>query len=283
MNQLSTEKRAQIINCLVEGNSIRSTVRITGASKNTVTKLLVELGDACRAFQDAVLRNLPCKRIQCDEIWSFVGCKENRLRPEQKGQGRGDCWTWTALDPETKLMVAWHVGRREASDGIVFMEDLASRLSGRIQLTSDGHKVYLDAIEEAFGSDVDYGQAIKVYGLPLDDNRIEARYSPSRCKEVQKNPIKGNPDPAHISTSHNERNNLTMRMSMRRFTRLTNGHSKKVENHVAAVNLHFMHYNFCRIHETLRVTPAMEAGIANHVWGLDEVIKLLEEGYERAA
>lgn len=239
-------------------------------------RLLCQIGDASRAYQDSVLRNLPCQRIQCDEIWSFVGCKEQHLQPDERKQGRGDVWTWTAIDAETKLMVAWHVGLREFSDAAMFMEDLASRLANRIQLTTDGHRSYRTAVAEAFGHEIDYGQEVKVYGLPLDMGLIEARYSPSRCKEVKRSVIIGNPDPGRITTSYVERANLTMRMGMRRFTRLTNGFSKKFLNHEASVNLHFMHYNFARIHQTLRVTPAMAAGVSDHVWDIEEIVGLLD-------
>jgi IS1 family transposase len=276
MNQLNTTERAQVIRCLVEGNSIRATSRLTGHCKEAIMRLLGEIGDATWAFQDATLRNLKCQRIQCDEIWSFVQCKEQRVKSEDKGRGRGDVWTWTAIDPDTKLMVAWHVGLREYADSCMFMEDLASRLAGRVQLTTDGHKSYLTAVHEAFGDEVDYGTEVKVYGLPLDMGRIEARYSPSRCKEVKRSVVCGSPDPDHISTSFNERHNLTMRMQMRRFTRLTNGFSKSFKNHEAAVRLHMMHYNWCRVHQTLRVTPAMEAGLANHVWSVEEIVGLLD-------
>lgn len=281
MNQLSTAERAQVIRCLVEGNSIRATSRLTGRCKEAITKLLCEIGDAVWAYQDATLRDLKCQRIQCDEIWSFVGCKEQHLQPDERKQGRGDVWTWTAIDPDSKLMVSWHVGLREYADGVMFMEDLASRLANRIQLTTDGHRGYRSAVTEAFGHEVDYAIAVKVYGIPLDDNRIEARYSPSKCKEVTKSAVIGDPDPDHISTSHNERHNLTMRMQMRRFTRLTNAFSKKFQNHVAAVNLHMMHYNFARVHQTLRVTPAMEAGLSDHVWSVEEIVGLLDTQPEK--
>ena len=276
MNQLSTSERTQIVRCLVEGNSIRATSRLTGHCKEAILRLLGQMGDVCREFQDAALRNLQSKRIQCDEIWSFIGCKEQHLSPDEKRKGRGDVWTWTALDPDSKLMVAWHVGLREYADGLMFMEDLASRLANRIQLTTDGHRSYRTAVHEAFGHEVDYGTEVKVYGMPLDDGRIEARYSPSRCKEVKRDVVCGFPDPDRITTAHNERHNLTMRIQVRRFTRLTNAFSKKFQNHVAAVNLHMMHYNFCRIHQTLRCTPAMQAGVADHVWDIREIIGLLD-------
>ena len=274
-NILSKEKRAQIVRCMVEGNSIRATSRMTGCCKEAIMKLLCALGSACLEFQDKTLRELPCKRIQCDEIWAFVGCKEGHLRPDEHGQGRGDVWTWTALDPDTKLIPCWHVGLREPSDAILFMENLASRLANRIQLSTDGFLGYLPAVENAFGDDVDYGRVIKVFGQALDQTRMEARYSPARCKEVKLLAVTGEPDSDHICTSHNERNNLTMRMQMRRFTRLTNAFSKKMENHAHAVNLHMMHYNFARIHQTIRCTPAMESGIADRVWTIEEIVGLL--------
>lgn len=276
MNQLNTAERSQIIRCLVEGNSIRATERLTGHTKKAIAKLLCQIGDASWAYQDTTLRGLKCQRIQCDEIWSFVGCKEQHLQPDEKKQGRGDVWTWTALDPDTKLMVAWHVGLREYADGVMFMEDLASRLANRIQLTTDGHKSYRTAVHEAFGHEVDYGTEVKVYGLPLDSGRIEARYSPSRCQEVKRTAVCGSPDEQHMTTAHTERHNLTMRMQMRRFTRLTNGFSKKFQNHEAAVRLHMMHYNFARVHQTLRVTPAMAAGVSQHVWDIEEIVGLLD-------
>jgi IS1 family transposase len=239
-------------------------------------RLLRQVGEATYEFQDGALRNLQCQRIQCDEIWSFVGCKEQHLQLGEKHKGRGDVWTWTALDPDSKLMVSWHVGLREQSDAACFMEDLASRLANRVQLSTDGHLGYRAAVEDAFGGEIDYAVAVKVYGMPLDNNRIEARYSPSKCKEVTKRRVSGDPDPDHISTSHNERHNLTMRMGMRRFTRLTNGFSKKFKNHLNAVNLHMAHYNFCRIHQSLRITPAMAADVADHVWDIEELIALID-------
>lgn len=276
MNQLSTAERSQIIRCLVEGNSIRATERLTGHTKKAIAKLLCQIGDASWNYQDATLRGLKCQRIQCDEIGSFIGCKEQHLQPDERKKGRGDVWTWTAIDPDSKLMVAWHVGLREFADGLMFMEDLAGRLANRIQLTTDGHKSYRTVVHEAFGHDVDYGTEVKVYGMPLDGGRIEARYSPSRCQEVKRTAVCGSPDEQHMTTAHTERHNLTMRMQMRRFTRLTNGFSKKFQNHEAAVRLHMMHYNFARVHQTLRCTPAMAAGISQHVWDIEEIVALLD-------
>jgi IS1 family transposase len=273
MNKLSPAKRAAIVSALVEGNSIRATCRMTDTAKGTVLKLLVDLGRACESYQRDVLVNLPCKRIQCDEIWSFVGCKQKNV-PEEKRQraGLGDIWTWTALDADTKLMVSWFVGGRDLAFAEVFMRDVASRLANRVQLTTDGHVAYLTAVVEAFGKEIDYAQLVKVYGPSPEGER---RYSPAGFVGAETRVIFGNPDSKHISTSYVERQNLTMRMSLRRFTRLTNAFSKKVENLEAAVALHFMHYNFCRIHQTLRVTPAMAAGISNHVWELSEIVALL--------
>jgi IS1 family transposase len=273
MNKLSIEKKAQVIGCLVEGMSIRSTVRITGAAKNTVTKLVVDLGAACAKYQDETLRNLPCKRIQCDEIWSFCHSKEKNVPQEHKGElGYGDVYTWTAICADTKLIPSFMVGKRDAEYGNAFMLDLAGRLSNRVQLTTDGHKVYLNAVEDAFGSEIDYAMLVKVYGKASQED--ERKYSPAECTEIKIVPITGNPDEKHISTSYVERQNLTMRMSMRRFTRLTNGFSKKIENHFFATAMYFMYYNFGRIHKTLRVTPAMEAGISDHVWTLEEIANL---------
>jgi len=276
MNQLSIEKRSQIIGCLVEGMSIRATVRLTGASKNTTTKLLVDVGRACQEYQDKAFRNLSCKRLQCDEIWSFCYAKEKNVPKELKGVlGYGDVWTWTAICADTKIVPSWLVANRSAAAGIIFMEDLAARLKNRVQLTTDGHKVYIEAVENAFGPDIDYAMIIKLFGN-TDQATPERKYSPAECSGQKIIKINGNPDTAHVSTSFAERQNLTMRMSMRRFTRLTNAFSKKIENLSAAVALHFMYYNFCRIHQTLRVTPAMEAGIADHAWTLEGIIGLLE-------
>jgi IS1 family transposase len=258
----------------MEGNSIRGTVRMTGVAKNTVTNLLLDLGMACTAFHDRAMRNLTCRRIQCDEIWSFVGAKQKNVPEERKGEfGIGDVWTWTALDAETKLVPCWMVGDRSLGTATEFISDLAGRLANRVQLTTDGHKAYLDAVEDAFGADIDFAQLVKLYGN--EERQGEARYSPAVCKGTKLVRVEGNPDPKHISTSYVERQNLTMRMSMRRFTRLTNGFSKKVHNHAMAIALHFAHYNFCRIHQSLRITPAMAAGVADHVWELEELVGLL--------
>ncbi|MBI3431461.1 MAG: DDE-type integrase/transposase/recombinase [Hydrogenophilales bacterium] len=276
MNHLPIEKRAQILGLLVEGNSMRSITRLVGCSINTVTKLLVDVGQACSEYQDKAMRNLPCKRIQCDEIWAFCGMKEKNVPEENKGElGYGDVYTWTALDPDSKLIVSFLVGRRDYEYAEAFIGDLADRLANRVQLTTDGHKPYLSAVEGAFGGEIDFAQLVKIYGpAPTAEQR---RYSPARFTGADKTIISGNPDMAKVSTSHVERQNLTMRMSMRRFTRLTNGFSKKIENLEYAVALHFMFYNFGRIHKTLRVTPAMEAGISDHVWTLEEIAGLVKE------
>lgn len=274
MNKLSNDKRRAVVSCLVEGNSIRATVRMTGVAKATVTKLLVDLGVRCDMYQRLALVNLNSKRIQCDEIWSFVYAKEKNAPIEKKLDGTaGDVWTWTALDADSKLIVSWLVGGRDAEVARAFVSDVASRLSNRIQLTTDGNRLYLDSVDEAFGADIDYAMLIKVFGNTPEGQR---RYSPAPVTGAVKSRIMGKPDFAHVSTSYVERQNLTMRMSMRRFTRLTNGFSKKTENLAAAVALHFMHYNFARIHQSLRVTPAMEAGVSDHVWSIDEIVALLD-------
>jgi IS1 family transposase len=274
MNRLSLEKRTQILKCLVEGNSIRATARICDVVKNTVIKLLVEVGKACSQYQDKHLRNLSCKRIQCDEIWAFCYCKEKNVPVEKWGQlGYGDVYTWTGICADTKLMVSWAIGKRDYDTALVFMEELAFRIKGRIQLTTDGHQVYLGVVDQTFGLDVDYAMLVKLYG-ESQEQKVEKRYSPARYVNNKKEVIKGYPDPKHISTSYVERNNLTMRMGMRRFTRLTNGFSKKAENLAHAVSLHLMYYNFVRIHQSLRVTPAMEAGISDHVWSIEDIAKL---------
>jgi IS1 family transposase len=273
MNKLPLSTRTQIVAALVEGNSIRSTCRMTGAAKGTVLKLLVDLGHVCEVYQRTALVDLKCRRIQCDEIWSFCYSKAKNVPEEMKGQeGVGDVWTWTALDSDSKLIVSYLVGSRDASCANEFMEDVASRLAHRVQLTTDGLRAYLDAVDGAFGLDVDFAQLVKIYGEGLYP---EKRYSPARYVGAEKRRISGNPDPEKVSTSHVERQNLTMRMSMLRFTRLTNAFSKKIENHEAAIALHFMYYNFARVHQTLRVTPAMEAGIADHPWSIAEIVSLL--------
>ncbi len=276
MNRKSTQERAQILQILVEGNSLRSTSRITGASKNTVTKLLVEAGEACAWYQDKNLRNLPCKRVQVDEIWSFVYSKQKNV-PEGMEGNAGDVWTWTAIDADTKLVPSWRVGSRDAEAASDFMQDLAGRMASRIQLTSDGHKPYLSAVEGAFGADIDYAMLIKLYGSTTEGQK---RYSPAECVGIHKGIVNGKPDDKHISTSFAERQNLTMRMSMRRFTRLTNAFSKKVENHCHAIALHFMHYNFCRIHKSLRVSPAMAAGVSQTLWTLEDVANMMDGYYD---
>ncbi|HEV2327506.1 MAG TPA: DDE-type integrase/transposase/recombinase [Verrucomicrobiae bacterium] len=276
MNKLTTEEKVRVVACLVEGNSLRATVRMTGIHRTTIQKLLVELGKACSQYQDKTFRNLNCKRIQCDEIWSFVYAKDKNLPDEMKGQdGVGSVWTWVAIDPESKLVPCWFVSSRDASAAYHFMHDVAGRLANRVQLTTDGYKPYLNAVEDAFGAEIDYAQLQKIYGVPQANN-AEIRYSPAQCMGARKAVVSGMPEYRHVSTSHAERHNLTMRMNMRRFTRLTNAFSKKVENHGAAIALHYMHYNFARFHQSLRVTPAMAAGISDHVWSLEEIVGLLK-------
>lgn len=275
MNQLATTDRVRILAALVEGCSVRSTARMTGTSRTTVTKLLIDLGTACSAYMDMAMKNLPCRRLQVDEIWSFVGCKEKHKPEEEKGVlGRGDVWTWTCIDAETKLIPTWHVGLRDAESATIFMKDVASRLANRVQLTSDGLKSYISAVDEAFGIEVDFAQLVKQYGSAESEG--PSRYSPAECIGCKKDWITGSPDQEHISTSYVERQNLTMRMRMRRFTRLTNAFSKKLENHQHALAVHFMHYNFVRVHMTLRSTPAMKAGVADHLWTLEEMVGLID-------
>jgi IS1 family transposase len=272
MNKLPMEKRAQILGLLVEGNSLRAASRLADCSINTVTKLLIDAGKACAAYQDKALRNLPCKRVQVDEIWSFVYAKARNVADAKAApEEAGDIWTWTAICADTKLVPSWLVGGRDAGYAHEFMTDLATRLANRVQLTSDGHRPYLSAVADAFGSAIDYATLEKIYGQPVDGQK---RYSPPECIGTVRRQIIGNPDPAHVNTSYVERQNLTMRMSMRRFTRLTNAFSKKAENHAHAIALHFMWYNFGRIHKTLRVTPAMEAGVSDHIWSLEEIAML---------
>lgn len=276
MNRMDTKRRAQVVRCLIEGCSINSTVRMTGVAKHTILKLLVELGATCSDFLNETMQNLPCERIQVDEIWQFVGCKEKNItaaKIERDGIC-GDVWTWTAIDADTKLIPCWMIGQRDPITARDFMEDLAVRLASRVQLTSDGLKVYLTAVDSAFGEDVDYAMLIKVYGNEPEGHK---RYSPAVCISCESRTVTGVPDPQHISTSYVERANLTMRMSMRRFTRLTNAFSKKLENHAASVALYMMHYNFGRKHMTLGTTPAVKAGIADHIWSVEEIIGLLEK------
>jgi IS1 family transposase len=282
MNRLSRAERAQIIRALVEGNSIRSTARMTGAARNTITTLLVQLGTACAAYQDRKLRFLTPERIECDEIWAFCYAKARNVPEDKRDQfGYGDVWTWTAIDPDTKLVPSWLVGMRDPADARAFIADLRSRImTPRVQITTDGHVPYIAAIEAEFGQDADYAMLIKQYGI--DDNGAASptarRYSPNKVTGEEVRVISGNPDPELVSTSYVERQNLTMRMGMRRFTRLTNGFSKKVENHAAMVSLHFMHYNFARPHMALgkQTTPAMAAGVADHVWTAEEIAALLD-------
>jgi len=280
MNRLSTEKRAQILSCLVEGDSIRATVRMTGAAKNTITKLLADVGQACADYQDRTLRDLPCETMEADEIWSYCYAKQKNVPEEHKGSfGYGDVWTWTAICADTKLVPSWLVGERTYEDALTFMTDLESRLAKAVQLTTDGNNVYLHAVDKAFREHwIDSAMLQKIYGSP--DEAEERRYSPPVCTGSKVDYIAGNPDPAKISTSYVERQNLTMRMGMRRFTRLTNAFSKKVENLAHAVSLHFMHYNFARPHKSLANpyprTPAMAAGVADRVWTLEQIAGLLD-------
>jgi IS1 family transposase len=274
MNKLPPAKRAEILGMMVEGVSLRAISRLTGASKNTIVKLLEDAGEAFSDYQDRTLRNLSCKRIQVDEVWSFVYAKARNVAtakaaPEQAG----DIWTWTAIDADTKLVPSWLVGSRDAYAAQAFIGDLALRLANRVQLTSDGHKPYLEAVEQSFGADIDYAMLVKIYGEPTG---AVGRYSPGVCVGAEMRRVEGRPDPMHISTSFAERQNLSMRMGMRRFTRLTNGFSKKAENHAHGVAIYFMHYNFVRIHTTLRCTPAMAAGVTPKLWELADMVRVLE-------
>jgi IS1 family transposase len=276
MNRLAIEKQAQVLAALVNGNSVLATVRMTGVAKNTIVKLLADVGDACLDYQDRHLRDLPCKRIECDEIWSFCYSKEKNVPADRKGEfGYGDVWTWVALDADTKLVPCWCVGDRSADTARDFMNNLADRLRHRVQLTTDGHSAYLEAVEEAFGYNVDYAMLVKMFGSGEGKTQTERKYSPGKVNGARKVHIQGTPAFKNVSTSYVERQNLTMRMSMRRFTRLTNAFSKKVENHMHAISLHYMYYNFCRPHKSLGgQTPAMAAGVANHQWSLEDVCRL---------
>ena len=274
MNKLTTEKRIQIIRCLVEGNSIRATCRMTGIAKNTVIKLLVDFGKVCSEYQNKALRNLTCKKLQCDEIWAFCYAKQKNVPNDKKDKfGYGDIWTFTAICADTKLLPSWLIGNRDLECAIKFIKDLTGRLKNRIQLTTDGHKMYLNAVEDAFGNEIDFSQLIEIYGNTIES---EKRYSPAECTGIEKIKINGKPEDESISTSYVERQNLTMHMNMRRFTRLTNAFSKKVENHNYAIALYFMYYNFCRIHQTLRVTPAMEAKVTDRLWNIEDILKLIK-------
>ncbi len=274
MNKLPVSKRVQIISALVEGNSMRAASRMADCSINTVTKLLEEVGAACLDYQDEHLRDLPCKRVQCDEAWAFCYAKQKNIPTAKAAPAdAGDVWTWVAMCADTKIVPCWHVGDRNADAAYEFMSDLAGRLTNRVQLTTDGHGAYLNAVDGTFGLDVDYGMLVKRYG---EEPAGQKRYSPAVCLGATKERIVGNPDPKHISTSFVERQNLTMRMSMRRFTRLTNAFSKKVENLAHAVSLHYMHYNFVRIHKTLRVTPAMAAGTTDKLWTVQDIAEMAD-------
>ncbi|MGA9049143.1 MAG: IS1 family transposase [Dehalococcoidia bacterium] len=275
MNQLSSFQRSKVISALVEGNSVRSTCRMTGVAKGTVLKLLVDLGSACERYQFNNLVKLNCKRIECDEIWSYCYSKERNIPEEHKGQfGYGDVWTFVALDADTKLVLSWLVGQREPEYAYQFAKDIKERLSNRVQLTTDGHKMYYEAFDGAFGDDIDYAMLVKIYGNEYDANGKYVGYP--KCTGIKVKKIHGNPDMSRVSTSYIERQNLTMRMTMRRFTRQTNGFSKKLDNLKCTLALHYMYYNFARVHKTLGCTPAMAAGVADHVWTLEEIISMMD-------
>lgn len=274
MNKLPINTKAQIVRLLVEGNSIRATSRITGCSKDTISTLLVNVGKACQLFHNDTVQNLLSERIQCDEIWSFVGCKEKAK--EQGAAGVGDVWTWVGIDADSKLVVSWLVGDRDVQSATVFMQDIRDRITNRIQLTTDGHRPYLQAVKEAFDFDVDYAMLVKMYGGSDGESQTERKYSPAECTGCKKTKVMGDPRPKFISTSYVERQNLTMRMHMRRFTRLTNAFSKKVENHCYAIALHFVYYNFVKIHQSLSVPPAMQAGLIKKLMTIEDIVKLID-------
>jgi IS1 family transposase len=281
MNRLRNERRAQVIGALIEGNSIRSTCRMTGACKDAVLKLIRDMGTACATFHNEVVRAVKVQRVQCDEVWSFCYAKEKNVPIEKQGTGAGSVWTWTAIDADSKLVLSYLCGERDASWACKFMEDLASRVTTRIQITTDGHRAYAEAVEGAFGMDVDYAMLIKLYGAPTDSP--DTRYSPAQCIGIRTGILSGNPDRKHISTSFVERQNLNLRMGVRRFTRLTNAFSKKFENHCHMVAIYHAYYNFCRVHQTLRVTPAMEAGIMDHVWSIIGLVTMQERATKQPA
>jgi IS1 family transposase len=273
MNKLTHDKRVHILNLLVEGLSMRATARIADVAFNTVAKLFIETAEVCAEYQDKAFRNLTCKRLQLDEIWSFVYAKAKNVPDGKQGQA-GDVWTWVAIDADTKLVPSWRIGNRDGATACEFVTDLAGRLANRVQITSDGHRPYVEAVENSFGSEVDFAQLIKIYGETVEGQK---RYSPAECIGAKKSKVVGNPDLCCVSTSFVERQNLTMRMSIRRFTRLTNAFSKKIDNHAHSVALHYMHYNFVRIHKTLRVTPAMAAGVTNRLWTIGDIVHLVEQ------
>jgi IS1 family transposase len=275
MNRLTSEQRAKVISCLIEGNSVRSTVRITGVAKKTVMRLVFEVGTFCAQYQDRVFQNLKCERMQVDECWSFCYCKQKTVTEDiaTKNPGAGDAWLWAAIDADTKLVPCWLIGKRDPNSARDFIEDLAGRLANRIQLTSDGLKLYVKAVGKAFAGDIDYAQLVKIYGLPEEP---EKRYSPAVCIGCESHVIIGDPDPKHINTSYIERHNLSVRMTVRRFTRLTNAFSKKIENHAAAVALGYFAYNFIKVHRTLRMSPAMAAGITNRLWDVADLVAAWE-------
>ena len=278
MNKLPIKTRSLILNMLCEGQSMRATARLADVSFNTVAKLLIDAGKVCADLHDELVQGVTARRIQCDEIWAFTYAKQKNVATAKAAPSEaGDTWTWTALDSDSKLIVSWLVGGRDGEYAISFMDDLRSRLVNRVQLTTDGHKAYLEAVEGAFGADVDYAQLIKLYGEPTGQKGHERKYSPSECTGTRKSRVEGNPDPAQVSTSYVERQNLTMRMQMRRFTRLTNAFSKKFENHMHMVALYTVWYNFIRIHKTLRVTPAMEAGLSETVWDMEDLVRIMDE------
>jgi len=281
MNKLPLAKRVQILSMLCEGSSMRSISRVADVSINTVSKLLVDAGKACAAFHDETVRGVTSKRIQCDEIWSFTYAKaKNVAGAKAAPEVAGDTWTWTALDADSKLIVSWLVGGRDSEYAMAFMDDLRSRLANRVQLTTDGHRAYLEAVEGAFGGDIDYAMLVKLYGAAPES--FKGRYSPAECVGARKDRIEGSPDPKHVSTSYVERQNLTMRMQMRRFTRLTNAFSKKFENHVHMVALYTVWYNFVKMHKTLRMTPAMAAGVTDRLWSMDDVAAIIDAAAPKA-